>query len=105
MAHAICKSRFPFDFFERKGSYNFLQQTLIKQCFEGMIYFLRLHIFMFSSNLAVSLVVVVFLIVVFAAHCRNIYSIFPHGSTHVIDTAAQGIISSSAVVQEGGQED
>ena len=54
--------------------------------------------------LFVSLVVVVFLIVVFAAHRRNIYGIFPHGSTHVIDTAAQGLISSSAVVQEGGQK-
>ena len=36
MAHAIypliiCNSRFPFNFFERKGPYNFLQQTLIKQ--------------------------------------------------------------------------
>ena len=53
------------------------------------------------------LVVVVFLtvMVVFAAHCRNIYGIVVHGSTHVIDTAAQGIISSSAVIQEGGQED
>ena len=60
---------------------------------------------MSSANLVVSLVVVIFLIVVFAAHCCNIFSILPHGSTHVIDTAAQGIISSSAVVQEGGQED
>ena len=57
--------------------------------------------------MVVILVVVVFLtlMVVFAAHCRNIYGIAVHGSTHVIDTAAQGLISSSAVVQEGGQED
>ena len=42
--------------------------------------------------------------VVFAAHCRTIYGIAAHGSTHVIDTAAHCLISSSAVVQEGGQE-
>ena len=55
--------------------------------------------------MVVSLVVVVFLIVVFAAHWRNIHGVFLHGFPHVIDTAAQGLISSSAVVQEGGQED
>ena len=43
--------------------------------------------------------------VALVAHCRNIYGIAVHGSTHVIDTAAQGLISSSAVVQEGGQKE
>ena len=43
--------------------------------------------------------------VIFAVYCRNFNGIGVHGSTHVIDTAAQGLISSSAVVQEGGQED
>ena len=64
---------------------------------------------MSSSKLVAILVVVVFLIVVFAmvvftAHYRNIYGIAAHGSTHVIDTAAQGLIKLSAVVLEGGQE-
>ena len=66
-------------------------------------------IFTSSSKLVAILVIVVFLIVVFVmvvftAHCRNIYGIAAHGCTHVIDTAAQGLTSSSAVVQEGGQE-
>ena len=43
--------------------------------------------------------------VVFAAHCRNIYGIAVHGSTHMIDTAVQGFISLLAVVQEGDQEE
>ena len=43
--------------------------------------------------------------VVFAAHCRNIYGIAVHESAHVIDTAAQGLISLLAVVQEGDQEE
>ena len=43
--------------------------------------------------------------VAFAAHCRNIYGIAMHGSTHVIDTAAQGFISLLVVVQEGDQDE
>ena len=43
--------------------------------------------------------------VVCAVHCRNIYDIAVHGSTHVIDTAVQGFISLLGVVQEGDQEE
>ena len=69
--------------------------------------FLRLHIFTSSSKLVVIFAVVVFLtvMVVFAAHCRNIYGIAVHGSTHVIDTASRGLISLLAVVKEGDQEE
>ena len=69
--------------------------------------FLRLHIFTSSSKLVNILVVVVFLtvMVVFAAHFRNIYGIAVDGSTHVIDRAAQGFIYLLAVVQEGNQEE
>ena len=52
--------------------------------------------------MVVSLIVVVFIIVVFfmvvfvIAHCRNMHNIAPHGVT-----AAEALISTSAVVQEG----
>ena len=55
--------------------------------------------------MVVSLVVVVFNIVLFVmvvfiiAHCRNMHNIAPHGAT-----AAEALISSSAVVQEGSSE-
>ena len=52
-------------------------------------------------SLNVSIVLVDFIIVVFViAHCRNMHNIAPHGAT-----AAEALISSSAVVQEGGPED
>ena len=59
-----------------------------------------------AVSMVVSLVVVVFIIVLFVmvifviAHCRNMYDIAPHGVT-----AAEALISSSAVVQEGNRED
>ena len=44
---------------------------------------------------------VVFVMVVFViAHCRNMHDIAPHGVT-----AAEALITSSAVVQEGSPED
>ena len=57
-------------------------------------------------KLVVSLIVVIFIIVVFVmvvfviAHCRNMHDIAQHGVT-----AAEALISSSAVVQEGSPED
>ena len=39
------------------------------------------------------------------AHCRNIYGIAVHESKHMIGTAAQGLISLLAVVQEGDQKE
>ena len=60
---------------------------------------------MVISLVVVILLIVVFVMIVFVAHFRNMYGIDAHGSTYVIDTAAQGLISSSSVVQEGGQED
>ena len=51
--------------------------------------------------MVVSLVEVTFIIVVFViAHCRNMRDTAPHGVT-----AAEALISSSAVVQEGYPED
>ena len=51
--------------------------------------------------MVVCLVVVVFIVVVFViAHCRNMHNIAPHGAT-----AAEALISSSAVVQEGSPKD
>ena len=56
--------------------------------------------------MVVSLVMVVFIIVFFVmvvfviAHCRNMHGIASHGVT-----AAEALISSSAVVQEGSLED
>ena len=69
-----------------------------------------LHIFSFLLQLGfkkfiVSLVVVVLVIVIFVmvvfviAHCRNMQNNAPHGAT-----AAEALISSSAVVNEGGPE-
>ena len=58
-----------------------------------------------AQGLIVSLVLVVFIIVVFVmgvvviAYCRNMHNIAPHGAT-----AAVALISSSAVVQEGSPE-
>ena len=50
-----------------------------------------------AVSMVVSLVVVVFIIVLFViAHCRTMHDIAPHGAT-----AAEVLISSSAVVQEG----
>ena len=34
------------------------------------------------------------------AHCRDIYGNAPHGAPHVLDTAAQAPISSSAVAHK-----
>ena len=56
--------------------------------------------------MVVNLIVVVFIIVVFfmvvfvIAHCRNMHNSVPHGAT-----AANALIFSSAVVQEGGPEE
>ena len=53
-----------------------------------------------AVGLIVSLILVVFIVVVFViAHCRNMHNIAPHGAT-----AADALISSSAVVQEGSPE-
>ena len=47
-----------------------------------------------------SVIVVVFIMVVFViAHCRTMQNIVPHGAT-----AAEALIISSAVVQEGSPE-
>ena len=43
---------------------------------------------------------VLLLVVLVIAHCRNMYDIAPHGGT-----AAEALISSSAVFQEGIPED
>ena len=57
---------------------------------------------MYQNKLVASLIVVIFFIVVFVmvvfviVHCRNMHNIAPHGAT-----AAEALISSSAVVQEG----
>ena len=59
-----------------------------------------------AISMVVSLAVIVFIIVIFVmvvfviAHCRNMHDIAPHGLT-----AAEALISSSAVVQEGSPED
>ena len=58
------------------------------------------------NNLDVSLIVVILIIVIFVlvmfviAHCRNMHNIAPHGAT-----AAEALISSSAVDQEGSPKD
>ena len=39
------------------------------------------------------------------AHCRNTHGIAPRVATHVLETAAYVLISSSDVVHEGGSED
>ena len=55
-----------------------------------------------AVSMVVSLVVVIFIIVLFVmvvfviAHCRTMHDIAPHGAT-----AAEVLISSSVVVQEG----
>ena len=55
-----------------------------------------------AVSVIISLVVVVFIIAVFImiffviVHCRNMHDIAPHGAI-----AAEALISSSAVVQEG----
>ena len=60
----------------------------------------------FRVIMVISLVVVVFIIVLFVmvvfviAHRRNMHGIAPHGVT-----AAEALISSSAVVQEGCPKD
>ena len=59
-----------------------------------------------AVSMVVSLDFVVFIIVVFVmvifviAHCRNMHNIAPHGAT-----AAEPLIESSAVVQEGSCEE
>ena len=59
-----------------------------------------------AVNIILGLVLVVFIIVLFVmvvfviAQCRNMHDIAPHGAT-----AAEALISSSAVVQEGSPED
>ena len=59
-----------------------------------------------AVNIVLGLVLVVFIIVLFVkvifviAQCRNMHDIAPHGAT-----AAEALISSSAVVQEGSPED
>ena len=59
-----------------------------------------------AVSIVVCLVMVVFTIVVFVmvvfviAHCRNMHDIAPHGVT-----AAEALISSSAVVQQGSPKD
>ena len=58
------------------------------------------------SDVVVSLVVLIFFYICFCmvvfvfAHCRNVHNIAPHGAT-----AAEALISSSAVFQEGIPED
>ena len=54
-----------------------------------------------AVNIVLGLVLVVFIIVVFViAQCRNMHDIAPYGAT-----AAEALISSSAVFQEGIPED
>ena len=54
-----------------------------------------------AAIMVASLVVVIFLIVVFViAHCKNVHNITPH-----VATAAEALNSSAAVVQEGSPED
>ena len=59
-----------------------------------------------AVGLIVSLVLVVFIVVVFVmvffviAHCCNMHNIAPHWAT-----AAEALISSSAVVQEASPDD
>ena len=56
---------------------------------------------MYQNKLVASLIVVIFFIVVFViVHCRNMHNIAPHGAT-----AAEALISSSAVVQEGSPKE
>ena len=56
---------------------------------------------MVVSLVEVTFIIVVFVMVVFViAHCRNMHDIAPHGVT-----AAEALITSSAVVQEGSPED
>ena len=56
--------------------------------------------------IVLGLVLVVFILVLFVMvvfvieHCRNMHDIAPHGVT-----AAEALITSSAVVQEGSPED
>ena len=53
------------------------------------------------SLIGVVLIIVLFVMVVFViVHCRNLHHIAPHGVT-----AAEALISSSAVVQEGSPTD
>ena len=55
---------------------------------------------MIVNLVLVILIIVVFVVVVFViAHSRNMHDIAPHGAT-----AAEALISSSAVVQEGSPE-
>ena len=54
-----------------------------------------------AVSLIVSIVLFEFIIVVFViAYCRNMHNIAPHGAT-----AAEALISSSAVVQEGSPKE
>ena len=59
-----------------------------------------------AVSVIISLVVVIFIIAVFImiffviVHCRNMHDIAPHGAT-----AAEALIFSSAVAQEGSPED
>ena len=55
---------------------------------------------LFLSLSVVSFIVVFVLVVFVIVHCRNMYSIDPHGTT-----AAEAPISSSVVVQEGSPKD
>ena len=54
-----------------------------------------------AVNIVLGLVLVVFIIVIFViAQCRNMHDIASHGAT-----AAEALISSSAVFQEGSPKD
>ena len=56
---------------------------------------------MVVSLVEVTFIIVVFVMIVFVvAHCRNMRDTAPHGVT-----AAEALISSSAVVQEGSPKD
>ena len=52
-----------------------------------------------AVSMVVSQVVVIIIVVFIIAHCRTMQNIFPHGAT-----AAEALIISSAVFQEGSPE-
>ena len=52
-----------------------------------------------AVSMVVSQVVVIIIVVFIIAHCRTMQYIFPHGAT-----AAEALIISSAVFQEGSPE-
>ena len=53
----------------------------------------------FSLNFVIFIIVVFVMVIFVIAHCRNMHNIAPHGAT-----AAEALISSSAIAQEGGPE-